>query len=354
MTHRLRPVGLLLFLILAACTAAQPGDERQTGGPNGDRVVAASIPYYDQQRAFESAKKHTDLFTDISFWWYSVLPDGDIGLLDERYTKVNRGMVRQLQDKGIRVIPHIANYTRGEWTPENASVVIRDPTLRSTHVRNIVDLVMREGYDGIDIDYESLTDGDREPLVTFLTELSAALHEHDKLLTISVQPKISDAGDGPHNRAQDYAAIGEVVDRVNVMTYDYSYSDSDPGPVAPLNWVDDVLAYTTTQIPPGKVVLGNVLLGYDWGRGEGKTVTWEQATDLADDNGADIEWDNDTQSPWFRFNGADGLHEVWFENAESTAQKLDLVNKYDLGGTFFWRLGGEDPDTWSRASGFLQ
>jgi spore germination protein YaaH len=354
MTHRLWPVGLLLLLIAAACTAAQSGDGRQTGGPDGDRVVAASIPYYDQQRAFEVAKKHTDLFTDISFWWYSVRPSGDIGLLDDRYTKVNREMVRQLQDHGIRVIPHIANYTNGEWTPGNASVVIRDPTLRSTHVRNIVDLVTREGYDGIDIDYESLTDDDRKPLVTFLTELSAALHEHHKLLTISVQPKDSDAGDGPHNRAQDYAAIGKVVDRVNLMAYDYSDSSADPGPVAPLNWVDDVLAYATTQIPPEKVVLGNVLLGYDWGRGEGETVTWEQATDLADEHGADIEWDNDSQSPWFRFNSADGPHEVWFENAESTAQKLDLVNKYGLGGTFFWRLGGEDPDTWSRASEFIQ
>ncbi|MDQ4011522.1 MAG: glycosyl hydrolase family 18 protein [Actinomycetota bacterium] len=357
MTHVLRLVGLLLALILTACTATQQGDEghgRQVGGPDGDRVVVASIPYYDQERAFEDAKKHIDLFTDISFWWYSVLPNGEIGLLDERYTKVNRGMVRQLQGHGIRVIPHIANYTQGEWTPENASVVIRDPTLRSTHVRNIVDLVMREGYDGIDIDYESLTDEDREPLVTFLTELRAALHEHQKLLTISVQAKDSDAGDGPHNRAQNYAAIGEVVDRVNVMTYDYSDSSSDPGPVAPLNWVEDVLAYTTTQIPVEKVVLGNVLLGYDWGRGEGETVTWKQATDLADEHGADVEWDTDSQSPWFRFNGADGTHEVWFENAESTARKLDLVDKYNLGGTFFWRLGGEDPDTWDRAREFLQ
>lgn len=350
----MRLAGLLLVLLLTACTADPATDDPGTGKPGeGGRVIAASIPYYDQQRAFEVASRHTGLFTDISFWWYSVRPNGEIGLLDEPYTKVDRGMVRQLQDQGIRVIPHIANYTGGEWAPRNASVVLRDPALRSAHVRNITDLVQREGYDGIDIDYESLTDGDREPLVTFLTELRAALHAHDKLLTISVQPKVSDDGDGPHNRAQDYAAIGEVVDRVNLMTYDYSNSSSDPGPVAPLEWVDDVLAYTTSRIPPEKVVLGNVLLGYDWGRGEGETVSWKQATDLADEQGADIEWDEDSQSPWFRVTLTDGPHEVWFENAESTARKLELVGQYDLGGAFFWRLGGEDPDTWSRASDVL-
>lgn len=349
-----RLAGLLLVLLLTACTADQAVDG-PGGAPGGDdgRVIAASVPYYDQQRAFDVAKQHTGLFTDISFWWYSVLPNGDIGLLDEPYTEVDRDMVRQLQDQGIRVIPHIANYTGGDWAPQNASVVLRDPALRSTHIRNIVDLVQREGYDGIDIDYESLTDDDREPLVTFMTDLSESLHAHGKLLTISVQPKDSDDGDGPHNRAQDYAALGEVADRVNVMTYDYSTGSSDPGPVAPLEWVDDVLAYTTTRIPPEKVVLGNVLLGYDWGRGEGETVTWTQATELADEHGADVEWDEESQSPWFRVSLPDGPHEVWFENAESTARKLELVDQYELRGAFFWRLGGEDPDTWSRVSDIL-
>jgi spore germination protein YaaH len=347
--------GLLLVLGMVACTAGSPaGGGAGEVGSDQDRIVAASIPYYDQRRAFAVAEEHADLFSDISFWWYSVRPDGSIGLLDEAHTEVNLQMVRQLQSKGIRVIPHIANYTDGEWTPDNASVVIRDSALRSAHVRNIVDLVLREGYDGIDIDYESLIAGDRKPLVAFLTELGAELDKHDKLLAISLQPKDSDKGDGPHNVAQDYAAIGKVVDRVNLMTYDYSYSDSGPGPVAPLSWVAEVLDYTTSQIDPRKIVLGNVLLGYDWGHGKGRTVTWEQATDLADEHGADINWDDDSQSPWFRFRGADGQHEVWFENAESTALKLALVDEYGLGGAFFWRLGGEDPDTWSRAGSVLQ
>ncbi|MGH3926423.1 MAG: glycosyl hydrolase family 18 protein, partial [Pseudonocardiaceae bacterium] len=239
----LRLLGLLLVLVvgLTGCMSDRSGDG---GEVSRERVVVGNVPYYDQRRAFDVAMQHADLFTDISFWWYSVRPDGGIGLLDVPYTKVNPRMVRQLQHQGIRVIPHIANYTQGEWTPDNASIVLRDPELRATHVRNIVDLVLREGYDGIDIDYESLEEEDREPLVLFLTSLGEALDEHDKLLTISVQPKVSNKGDGPHNRAQDYAAIGEVVDRVNVMAYDYSYSGSDPGPVAPLDWVDDVLAYT--------------------------------------------------------------------------------------------------------------
>lgn len=352
-----------MITVLAACAPWRSGASDEPDQPAlgpaeaqeaPELVVLGNIPYYDQERAFEVALQHTDVFTDISFWWYSVQPDGSIGLLDESHTRVDPGMVRQLQERGIRVIPNIANYTDGEWTPENARTVLREPELRSAHVRSIVDLVLEQGYDGIDIDYESLEAEDREPLVAFLTELGDALHAHNKLLTISVQPKISDRGDGPHNRAQDYAAIGTVVDRVNVMTYDYSYSDSDPGPVAPLDWVDEVLAYTTRQIPSEKVVLGIVLLGYEWDDRSGKTVTWEEAIDLADENGSEVRWDEDSQSPWFRFREDETRHEVWFENAESIELKLDLIDRYDLAGAFFWRLGGEDPDTWAAVEDYFQ
>jgi len=39
-------------------------------------------------------------------------------------------------------------------------------------------------------------------------------------------------------------------------------------------------------------------------------------------------------------------HQVWFENAATTAAKLKLIRSFNLGGINFWRLGGEDPDTW--------
>jgi len=39
-------------------------------------------------------------------------------------------------------------------------------------------------------------------------------------------------------------------------------------------------------------------------------------------------------------------HEVWIENHVSLKPKLELVDKYDLGGIAIWRLGKEDPDNW--------
>ena len=36
-----------------------------------------------------------------------------------------------------------------------------------------------------------------------------------------------------------------------------------------------------------------------------------------------------------------------FEDAQSVEAKLGLVQEYDLGGVFFWRLGGADERVWT-------
>jgi spore germination protein YaaH len=130
------------------------------------------------------------------------------------------------------------------------------------------------------------------------------------------------------------------------MTYDYSWEDSPPGPVAPAGWVEEVIAWTITQIPAAKVILGIVLLGYDWADGPGATIDYQQATAAAAAHSVTLRRSADG-SPWFAYRDSSGVrHEVWYEDATSVRTKLDLVSRYGLGGAFFWRLGGEDPNLW--------
>ena len=49
------------------------------------------------------------------------------------------------------------------------------------------------------------------------------------------------------------------------MAYDYSTASSDPGPIAPLEWVDRLVAGTSAAAgDPSKLVLGIPLYGYNW------------------------------------------------------------------------------------------
>lgn len=324
--------------------ATRPGTEATR--PGEDRTVIAYVPYWDQQRGFDSLLEHLELFDEVSPFWYSLDSDGSVVLADPAHTTVDRQMVRHLQQNDIAVIPTITNLRYGDWDYEVIGEVLNDPATRDAHIRNIVDLVMREGYDGIDLDYESMRAEDREVYSVFLRQLSAALHAEGKVLTSSVHPKTDDAGYDERNVAQDFQAIGEAVDQVRVMAYDYHWSTSAPGPGAPADWVEEVIAWTVTQIPSEKVVLGAVLLGYDWVDEHGETVDYQQAMSRIREKGAELQRDDD-HTPWYRYTDDAGReHSVWFEDGPSVNAKLGLVKEYDLGGMFFWRLGGEDPHIW--------
>lgn len=349
--------GLVLAMIL---TSRERDDaSRDDDGQAASTAAAAEpkrigyVPYWDQHRGFDVVRQRLDLFDQVSPVWYSLEPTGSIVLADAEHATVDRRSVRELQANGIEVIPTVTNLRNGDWEPHLVQGMLHDPAAVRTHVRELVELAVREGYDGIDIDYEHLEAADRQQFSDFLAMLGDALRDEGKLLTVAVHPKTSEEGDDERNVAQDFAAIGAAADQVRVMTYDYSWEDSPPGPVAPAGWVEDVIEWTVTQVPADKVVLGVVLLGYDWADGHGHTVDFEQARATAEANNVTIRRSADG-SPWFRYRDASGArHEVWFEDAVSVAAKLELVAEYGLGGAFFWRLGGEHTDVWPLAGAEL-
>ena len=339
-------VGLvgLAVTTLSSCPAFAPNDSQSATMSSRTRV--GYVPYWDQERAFDVVRRNLELFDDVSPVWYSLEATGRIVLADPEHTTVDHRTVRFLQKNGIRVIPTVTNLRNGDWDAEVVPAMLHDPTAMRTHIRELVELAATENYDGIDIDYEHLRAVDRSSFSSFLQELGAALGADDKVLTTAVHPKTSDVGDDERNRAQDYQSIGAAVDQVRVMTYDYSWETSPPGPVAPAEWVEEVIAWTVTQVPRDKVILGIVLLGYDWADEHGTTIEYKQAQSQAQANDVAIQRAGDG-SPWFIYRDSSGRrHEVWYEDAVSVQVKLDLVSKYDLGGAFFWRLGGEDPETW--------
>ncbi|MFW6091879.1 MAG: glycosyl hydrolase family 18 protein [Actinomycetota bacterium] len=347
--------GLVLTMILASRERddASRDDGRAASTAAAEPKRIGYVPYWDQRQGFDVVRRHLDLFDQVSPVWYSLEPTGEVVLADAEHTTVDRRTVRELQTNGIEVIPTVTNLRNGDWEPALVQRMLHDPAAVRAHVRELVELAVRKGYDGIDIDYEHLEAEDRQPYSDFLAMLGAALRAEGKLLTAAVHPKTSEEGDDERNVAQDFAAIGAAADQVRVMAYDYSWEDSPPGPVAPARWVEDVIEWTVTQIPAEKVVLGVVLLGYDWGDGHGMTVDYQQAQATAKANDVTIRRTDDG-SPWFRYRDASGArHEVWFEDAVSVSAKLGLVAKYGLGGAFFWRLGGEHTDVWPLAGAEL-
>jgi spore germination protein YaaH len=311
--------------------------------------VSGNLVFWDQARGFESIVANADVFTEISPFWYRVLADGRVVpyTTSSGASYEDTAILAFLRSRGILVMPTVANIIDGVWDGPLVSRIIADAQLRAVNLNALVNLAVARGYDGIDLDYENLRASDRAAFASFVEELAGALHAQGKLLAVNVYAKTSEPGtwDGP--QAQDWWAIGQAADQVRIMTYEYSWSTSPPGPIAPVNWVNDVMAYATSQIAPGKILQGVPFYGYDWVGQRGTDLVWTQAMDLAGQFGVPVMWDSASASPWFRYTSGPTQHTVWFENGSSVAAKLDVTRLHNVGGISVWRVGGEDPANWS-------
>ncbi|HVL80570.1 MAG TPA: glycosyl hydrolase family 18 protein [Actinomycetota bacterium] len=322
---------LLALVILPPAPAAA-----STSGPK----LAAWLPYWDQARALKSFTDNADLYSELSPFWYemrgttSVLAYPGAG---------DRTVVDAARSRGVRVIPTINN----DFDPARVSTMLASSTNRTAHVNTLVNLVVNNGYDGIDIDYESMYAADRDRFTSFMTELGSALRSRGKVLAVALHPKTSEPGtwDGP--RSQDYAALGRVVDRARVMAYDYHWSTSTAGPVAPLAWVDDVARFTASAIAPSKVQLGMPLYGYDWLGSSGEGLVHQDVEARRVKYGATRRWDDTAKAPWYSYSVNGSTRTVYYEDRESIKAKIPVVSRYGLAGAATWRLGGEDANVWS-------
>ncbi|MFW5992203.1 MAG: glycosyl hydrolase family 18 protein [Halanaerobiaceae bacterium] len=286
----------------------------------------------DSYQSLRTNHKNIDI---VAPFWYTVKADGSI---KTRYGGYQYEVASYAKNRNIKVMPLINN------SQENNMILI-DPATRKKAVNNIIDLVDKYNYEGVNIDFEFIPQWTRDGYTSFIKELSTRLRKMEKMITISVFPKINVPID--LQGAYDYSKLSPLVDRMVIMTYDNHWSTGPAGPIAPIDWVEKNIKYALEYLPADKILLGIANYGYNWADGYGTTISTKQAQELADNRGIEIKWHKDYQTPYFYYNDENGeKHEVWFESSNSLSFKLDLVNKYNLRGIGIWRLGNADNKFW--------
>ena len=317
--------------------------------PNRHTLVVASMPYWNIGHDTAIVLGHRNDVNEVSPWIYGLSATGAIV---PQYPASQSAAVAhdiaRLRAAGMRIVPSIANVTGGAFDYQPVGRMLHTPALERQQVSAIVNLVLRNNYAGIDIDYEQLHAGDQQAFTHFVTDLANALHAHHKVLSVAVFPQTSRPAATNPVSAQDYRALGKVADQVRIMGYNYHWAGSAPGATAPVGWVRSVLKYATHQMPARKVVLGIPLFGYTWpdGTGKGQPLSWLQALRLSRQFHATAQYNKASQSPHFSYSAAGRTHTVWFENAESSKAKFEAVKGAVVAGVYLWMYGYEDPGTW--------
>ena len=87
---------------------------------------------------------------------------------------------------------------------------------------------------------------------------------------------------------------------------------------------------------------------YVKGESRADSISNVEAIQIASRNGAEIQYDEVSQSPWFRYTDGQGrVHEVWCEDVRSIMQKFNLINEKGLRGAGYWNLMRPFQQNWS-------
>lgn len=231
-------------------------------------------------------------------------------------------------------------------------MVLSNATMRENLINNILQTMEDKGYQALDIDFEFIPGEFRDAYVAFIAEVRARLNPLGYLVSVAVPPKISDEQSGLLYEGIDYAGIGEAADTVFLMTYEWGYKFGPPMAVAPIPSVRRVLDYAVSVIPREKIDMGIPNYAYDWplpykrGATEAETIGNVEAVRRAFRYGAVIQYDNQSQAPFFNYT-LDGIeHIVWFEDVRSIAAKYDLIAEYGFRGGGYWNLMREFRQNW--------
>ena len=265
------------------------------------------------------------------------------------------------------------------FTDKNLDALVADSEAKQRLYSEVADIVRVGNFDGVNVDFEYMSDPIRildEDMQTMLSEMK---NVGWGVVNVDVFANTIIKGD-----AERLTRLANTVDGVIIMAYDFHRPGSDfAGAVAPMGAIEGqrsiseiIKRLEVDNIPKEKFVMAYPLYGYEWetdtnemnsatrDAGYGATVFYRVGVGFTGTN-----WDNLAQSPWTawqekatrsrvvtkkvgkryrkvtEYYTVDQWHQAYFENEESLRIKIEVAKNNKLGGTGFWALGYEGKES---------
>ena len=345
------------------------------------KILTGWIPYYGMSTSLPTAIANADLINEVMPFWYTLKLNSKTKnpyILD-LYTPGNPSVaidipLTTMRNAGFKIIPTI---TDGTDKLVLAKLLAKSSD-RANVIKSIMDLVMNRNFDGIDLDFEgfAFVDGTaswpttKPNWVLLVKELSEALRAKGKILSVTAPVHFSLTEKQKGYTVYAWAEIAQYIDRLRIMTYDYS--TGKPGPIGPIAWVERTLKYAISVMPASKVYIGLAGYGRDWvtkvdgicpanvskvvaTTAKAATFVMRNAATLASTYGVTPTYNEQYQEATFTYqktyngNNASGqatsctaTRTAWYQNPASYLARAQLVAKYRIGGLAEWTIGMEE------------
>lgn len=335
--------------------------------PGGHRpVVLGFFPYWllAQQR-----ETYQDYLTDVTYFSLTIQADGSIQKLvntreeEPGWTRLRGEAVKNMLSSAARNTQKTSLLVHNS-SPTQIAQLIASPSAHAQRLVSEVEPLMKTyGFTDLNLDIESFQEASSEAQLAYTAFVKEVKTQMDQkalgTLTVEVTP-ISLVS----SHLTDAQAIGEVADYVVLMAYDFHYRGSTiAGPVAPVGGAGEMREYDVETsvrliaqvVPKEKILLGIPLYGYEWETierypqaptipGSGKTASHRRVSELLAECVHCIKaLDVVSQQPYLILPATEEGYsqQIFYEDKESLERKLELAQKYQLGGVALWAMGYE-------------
>jgi spore germination protein YaaH len=371
---------IFLAILLFVVPLSQAEMARAENPPR--KILTGWLPYYSMKTYLPAVLANADLIQEIMPFWYTLRYDGKTKkpVVVDVYKTANPSVpiatpLAALRSAGMTIIPTITDGTDKAMLAN----LISKPVSRKQVVDAIVATVTSQNYDGIDLDFEGFAFIDSPSTwkatapnwVLFIKELSKALRAQNKMLSVTTPYVFNPAEKQKGYFVYAWADIAPFIDRLRIMTYDYS--TSRPGPIGPIEWTEKTVKYAISIMPASKVYLGLPGYGKDWvtkvegvcpanlakiitPKAKAGTFLMRDAANIAATYGAVPIYDEKFAEVSFSYTReytgqtSSGLsttctasRTAWHQNAQSFSERAKLIAKHQLGGAAQWVIGQEEP-----------
>ncbi|MCR5154194.1 MAG: hypothetical protein K6B75_05015, partial [Lachnospiraceae bacterium] len=281
----------------------------------------------------------------ISPTWYRVSDtDGNI------ISKLDDDYIEEAHKMGLSVWALVDNFATGVPISE----VLASTEARENLINNLVSEALQHGFDGINVDFESIPQTSGEDFVEFIKELSVETRKYGIILSVD--------NNVPYNYNSYYGVEeqGLYVDYIIIMAYDEHWAGStEAGSVASIGFVNDAISLTLSKVEAKRAVIGIPFYTRVWREAEDGTLssivlTMAKTEDYLKTIEAKKNWDEETGQYYVEYIQGGNCCKIWIEDIKSIEEKLRAVGSAGCEGIAAWRLGMETDDVWPLVSYLIQ
>lgn len=316
-----------------------------------DEKVSIVWDYYSESRVAPNRAGTTIKGINVVAPTFFMLKESGNGEIIDKAQEAGKKYISWAKGNNYKIWAMFVNNSLKDTT----STILNDYKLRKQTIENIVNLAVKYGVDGINLDFENIYKDDKDVFTRFVVELYPRLKDLGITLTVDVT-----APDGADDWSlcYDRDALADNADYLVFMAYDQNNKNSTKaGSVAGYGWVRANVNKFLGQeaISNEKLILAIPLYTRLWvedsnGKVVNSTAINMKNVDSVIQGKGTKTWDELNRQNYIEYQQGNNTCKMWIEDLDSIKEKLLLANEKELAGVAFWEKDMETDEVWDLVS----